>query len=176
LVALEVAFELRKSGVTTSSLKKVVQFLHANAGIEKPLADARLVVSGRNVLVVGNEHELVSALARPGQSCLSFVVDLPRTLGELVEVANVTRAFAIGVSAPEPKSQRAKQPVSSSSGKPRRKQRAVICVSSRIKGSQFRRFRGNQSEEDSDPSHTTVLCRKQGRISRSGLYQSPKQG
>ncbi len=116
VVALKVAFELRKSGVTTASLKKVVQFLRENEGMEKPLAEAQLVVSGRDVLVVRNEQDLVSALARPGQSCLSFVVDLPRTIGRLIEVADAARTFAIGVVTPTTKesSDRRKQPVSSS--------------------------------------------------------------
>jgi DNA-binding transcriptional MerR regulator len=97
VVALKVAFELRKSGITTSSLKKVVEFLRQNDHMEMPLAEARLVVSGRDVLVVKNKRELVSALAKPGQSCLSFVVDLPRTWGELVQIADRGTAFAIGV-------------------------------------------------------------------------------
>jgi DNA-binding transcriptional MerR regulator len=101
LVALKVAFALRRAGVTTSSLEKVVQFLRKNEGMEKPLAEARLVVSGRDVLVVKSEHELVSALSKPGQSYLSFVVDLPRTLGELAEVAEATSAFAVGLAHPE---------------------------------------------------------------------------
>ena len=97
LVALKVAFELRKAGITTHSLAKVVQFVRENEGLEKPLAEARLVVSGRDVLVVRNGQQLVSALSKPGQSCLSFIVDLPRTLGDLAEVADATRAFAVGV-------------------------------------------------------------------------------
>jgi len=101
LVALRVAFELRKAGVTTRSLKQVVQFVRENEGIDKPLAEARLVVSGRDVLVVRNSNELVSALSRPGQSCLSFVMDLPRMLGQLTEIADATRAFAVGLAGPE---------------------------------------------------------------------------
>jgi DNA-binding transcriptional MerR regulator len=97
VVALKVAFELRKAGVTTSSLKKVVKFLRDNDGLDQPLANARLVVSGRDVLVVKNNNELVSALSKPGQSCLSFVVDLPRTLGELNDSAETTGAFAFGL-------------------------------------------------------------------------------
>src|SRR5260370_20673801 len=49
LIALKVAFELRKAGVTTRSLERVVQFVHENEGLEKPLAEARLVGSGRDV-------------------------------------------------------------------------------------------------------------------------------
>lgn len=109
LVALKVAFELRKAGVSTSSLKKVIQFLAENEGHEKPLANARLVVSGRDVLVVRNSNELVSALSKPGQGCLSFVVDLPRTLGELSAVAESSGAFAIGFASAERASKRPPQ-------------------------------------------------------------------
>ena len=101
LVALKVAFELRKAGVTTRSLKKVVQFVRENEGIDQPLAEARLVVSGRDVLVVRNRGQLVSALSKPGQRCLSFVIDLPRTLGELKGIADTTGAFAMGFLGPE---------------------------------------------------------------------------
>jgi DNA-binding transcriptional MerR regulator len=96
LVALKVAFELRKTGVSTRSLEKVILFLRENEGIEQPLAAARLIVRGRDVLVVRNDRELVSALSKPGQGCLSFVVDLPRTLGGLAKVANATTTFALG--------------------------------------------------------------------------------
>jgi DNA-binding transcriptional MerR regulator len=101
VVALRVAFALRKAGVSTRSLKRVVQFVRENEGIEKPLAESRLVVSGRDVLIVRNDRQLVSALSKPGQGCLSFVVDLPRTLGELANAAELTGAFAVGVAQPE---------------------------------------------------------------------------
>lgn len=97
LVALKVAFELRKVGVTTRSLKKVVEFLRTNEGFEIPLAEARLIVSGRDVIVVKNKSELISALHNPGQACLSFVLDLPRTLGELTQLVDTKTHFAIGV-------------------------------------------------------------------------------
>ena len=97
VVALKVAFELRKAGVTTRSLKKVVQFLRKTEGLHQPLANARLVVSGPDVVVVKNTNELISALSRPGQSYLTFVVDLPRTLGELAEVAESAGSFAVGL-------------------------------------------------------------------------------
>src|SRR5260370_41073948 len=69
--------------------------------MEKPLAETRLVVSGRDVVVVKSDQQLVSALSNPGQSCLSFIVDLPRPLGELAEIANDAGAFAVGVARPE---------------------------------------------------------------------------
>lgn len=97
LIALKVAFELRKAGVTTRSIEKVVHFVRENENLQKPLSEARLLVSGRDVLVVRNGQQLVSALSRPGQCCLSFVVDLPRTLGELVRATQSTDAFGLAV-------------------------------------------------------------------------------
>ena len=77
LVALKVAFELRKSGITTASLKKVVKFLRENENRAEPLSAARLVVTGHDVAIV-SEGDLVSVLSKPGQGYLSFVVDLPQ--------------------------------------------------------------------------------------------------
>jgi len=42
-----------------------------------------------------SDRQLVSGLSNPGQSCLSLVVELPRTLGELTELADATNAFAV---------------------------------------------------------------------------------
>ena len=98
LIALKVAFTLRKAGVTTSSLGKLVQFLHEHERMEQPLSETRLVVTGRDVVAVKSERELMSVLSKPGQSCLAFVLDLPRTLGELVEIADHTNTFAVALS------------------------------------------------------------------------------
>lgn len=95
LIALKVAFALRKSGVTTSSLKRVVDFLRRSEHMEKPLSESRLVVRGRDVAIV-RKGELVSVLSRPGQGYLSFVVDLPDMIGELINFADQTKAFARG--------------------------------------------------------------------------------
>lgn len=120
LVALKVAFELRKSGVTTSSIKKVVEFLRENEHMNKPLSEARLVVRGRDVAIV-REGELVSVLSKPGQGYLSFVVDLPQMLGELVNVADATRSFAQAIALPTASSpRRKKHPRSVSSVKQRK--------------------------------------------------------
>jgi len=118
LVALKVAFELRRSGVTTSSLKKVVKFLRQKEHMKKPLSEARLVVSGRDVAIV-RKGELVSVLSKPGQGYLSFVVDLPQILGELVNIADAMKAFAHGIIGPSASIARArKQPNSARSSKP----------------------------------------------------------
>jgi DNA-binding transcriptional MerR regulator len=97
MVALKIVLELRKAGVATRSLKKVVDFLRSKEGCEVPLAEARLLVSGRDVIVVKSKNELLSALQSPGQSCLTFVVDLPHTLGELASLAEKKADFAFGV-------------------------------------------------------------------------------
>lgn len=120
LVALKVAFELRKSGVTTSSLKRVVAFLRQNEHMDKPLSEARLVVTGRDVAIV-REGELVSVLSKPGQGYLSFVVDLQQMLGELVNVADAAKAFAHGIVASLPSESRAKKQPRSIHGSNQRK-------------------------------------------------------
>ena len=96
LIALKVAFALRKSGVTTSSLKRVLDFLRRTEHMDKPLAEARLVVTGRDVALV-RKGELVSALSKPGQGYLSFVVDLPDMIGQLVNLADESKVFAHGI-------------------------------------------------------------------------------
>src|SRR4051794_20305666 len=60
LIALRVAFELRRSGITIRSLKRVIEFLRSEEKLEIPLADARLVISGGEVLIVKNQAELIS--------------------------------------------------------------------------------------------------------------------
>ena len=123
LVALKVAFELRRSGVTTSSLKKVVDFLRQSEHMEKPLSEARLVVSGRDVAIV-REGELVSVLSKPGQGYLSFVVDLPQVLGELADVANAAETFAHGIaSLSEPTEPAKKHPRAAQGGNQRKRAR-----------------------------------------------------
>lgn len=124
LVSLKVAFELRKSGVKTSSLKKVIEFLHKNEHIERPLSEARLVVTGHDVAIV-REGGLVSVLSKPGQGYLSFVVDLPQILGELVNIADQTKVFGHGVISPSAaKATARKEPTSvRSSEQPKRARR-----------------------------------------------------
>ena len=62
----------------------------------------------RAVLIV-REGELVSVLSKPGQGYLSFVVDLPQMLGELVNVADATRSFAHAIASPTASSPRRKK-------------------------------------------------------------------
>ena len=87
LIALKLAVELRKGGVTTRALRKVVAFLRRSDGLENPLAAARLVVTQDDVVLVGSSKELISVLKKPGQAYLAFVLDLPKTVIALREAA-----------------------------------------------------------------------------------------
>jgi DNA-binding transcriptional MerR regulator len=87
LIALKLAVELRKSGVTTRALRKVIDFLRGSNGLENPLSEARLVVTESDIVLVRSSKELVSVLKKPGQAYLAFVLDLPRTIIELKEAA-----------------------------------------------------------------------------------------
>lgn len=94
LVALRTAKELRDMGVPLQTLRKVVGFLRRVKGLENPLAEARLVVSGNDVLFVQNQEELVSLLRTPGQGVLRLVLDLPKIIEELREEVKKLRGIA----------------------------------------------------------------------------------
>ena len=117
LITLKIAFALRKEGVSTRSLKNVILFLREREGMEQPLAQARLVVRDGDVVAVRSDKELISVLSNPGQTYFSFVLDLPRTLGELMEVAEDTASFAVGIADPQDRPKRQKKPPSSTIGK-----------------------------------------------------------
>ena len=83
LLALRVAGELREAGVSTQSLRRVVEFLRTRKGLTNPLAECHLIVTGSDVLVATSREKIVSALLRPGQTAFAFVFDLARTVGEM---------------------------------------------------------------------------------------------
>jgi DNA-binding transcriptional MerR regulator len=87
LIALKLAVELRKGGVSTRALRKVIDFLRGNVGLESPFSEARLVVTEIDVVLVRSSKELISVLKKPGQAYLAFVLDLPRTVIALKEAA-----------------------------------------------------------------------------------------
>lgn len=94
LVALRAAKELREMGVPLQTLRKVVGYLRRAKGLENPLAEARLVVSGSDVLLVQGREELVSVLNAPGQGLLRLVLDLPKVVKELQEGVGKLRGTA----------------------------------------------------------------------------------
>ena len=84
LVALRVARELRNKGVSIRSLRQVVRLLH-RTGLQYPLAEARLLVVGKDVALVNSAQEIESVLARPGQLYLTpaTILDLRKPIAEV---------------------------------------------------------------------------------------------
>ena len=91
LITLKVAAELRNSGITTYALRKVIAFIRRSNGLENPLAEARLVVTRDDVVLVRSNRELISVLKFPGQTYLAFVLDLPKTVVALKKAAERLR-------------------------------------------------------------------------------------
>ena len=85
LLALRVARELREAGVSTQSLRRVVEFLRSRKGWRNPLAECHLIVTGSDVQVATSPEKIMSALQMPGQTSFAFVFDLARTIGEMKE-------------------------------------------------------------------------------------------
>ena len=83
LLALRVARELREAGVSTQSLRRVVDFLRTRKGLTNPLAECRLIVTGSDVQVAASREKMMSALLRPAQTSFAFVFDLARTVDEM---------------------------------------------------------------------------------------------
>jgi DNA-binding transcriptional MerR regulator len=80
LVTLKVAVALRRGGLSTKSLLRVVRFLQNQSTYDGYFSEARLVVTTENVLLTRSAEELISHLSNPGQSYVSMVVDLPRAI------------------------------------------------------------------------------------------------
>src|ERR1035438_8226483 len=79
-VAARVVKELRAAGVSLQSLRLVVSQLRKFQFTDQPLADLRLIISGKDVCVKDNQY-LISMLRHPGQAFLPFtVLDLPATV------------------------------------------------------------------------------------------------
>jgi DNA-binding transcriptional MerR regulator len=85
LLALRVARELREAGVSTQSLRRVVEFLRTRKGLMNPLAECRLIITGSDVQVVTGREKIMSALLKPGQTSFAFVFDLARTVDQMKE-------------------------------------------------------------------------------------------
>jgi DNA-binding transcriptional MerR regulator len=83
LLALRVARELREAGVSTQSLRRVVDFLRTKKGLTQPLAECRLIVTGTDVQVATSPEKIMSVLRTPGQTSFAFVFDLARTVDEM---------------------------------------------------------------------------------------------
>lgn len=84
VLALRVAAELRKTGISLQSLRRVVEHLRARGVQEPPLAGVYLLSDGIDVYEC-RADELQSVLRRPGQGTFWFAVDLSRIETELRE-------------------------------------------------------------------------------------------
>src|ERR1700733_13920707 len=51
LLALRVAREFREAGISTQSLRRVVEFLRRQKGLVNPLAECHLIVTGSDVQI-----------------------------------------------------------------------------------------------------------------------------
>jgi len=83
LLALRVARELREAGVSTQSLRRVVEFLRRRRSLIHPLAECRLIVTGSDVQVADSPQKIMSVLRAPGQTSFAFIFDLARTVNEM---------------------------------------------------------------------------------------------
>jgi DNA-binding transcriptional MerR regulator len=90
LLALRVARELREAGVSTQSLRRVVDFLRTKKGLTQPLAECRLIVTGADVQVATSPEKIMSVLRTPGQTSFAFVFDLARTVDEMNQEIEVS--------------------------------------------------------------------------------------
>jgi DNA-binding transcriptional MerR regulator len=90
LLALRVARELREAGVSTQSLRRVVDFLRTKKGLTQPLAECRLIVTGADVQVATSPEKIMSVLRTPGQTSFAFVFDLARTVDEMKQEIEVS--------------------------------------------------------------------------------------
>lgn len=89
VVALRVAGELRRGGVSLQGLRKVVSYLKRNHGLDRPLSEAVLVTDGRDVFrVVDSGDAALSVLREPGQQAMVHVLDLGRVYREVREDAD----------------------------------------------------------------------------------------
>lgn len=82
-VAIKAAAELRRAGASLQCLRRVIVYLRSHHGLEHPLAEARLVVRGKDVFLVQGNDQVISLVMKPGQRVFPFVLDFYRVVQEL---------------------------------------------------------------------------------------------
>jgi DNA-binding transcriptional MerR regulator len=103
LLALRVARELREAGVSTRSLRRIVDFVRTRKSLTNPLAECHLIVTGSDVQVATSPEKLMSDLLRQGQTSFAFVFDLARTVDEMKqEIDARKRKGPVSAAAPRP--------------------------------------------------------------------------
>ena len=90
LLALRVARQLREAGVSTQSLRRVVEFLRMRKRLTHPLSECRLIVTGTDVQVATSPEKMMSALRAPGLTSFAFVFDIARTVEEMKQEIRVS--------------------------------------------------------------------------------------
>lgn len=84
VVAARVAKEMREQyNFPLQRLRRAVDHLRNDLGLNQPFAEARLVASGDDVFLVRSDSELTSALTRPGQRAFTWVFDLAPIVEEV---------------------------------------------------------------------------------------------
>src|SRR6266852_6841283 len=103
LLALRVTRELREAGISTQSLRRVVDFLRTRKSLTNPLAECHLIVTGTDVQIAHSPQKIMSVLRTPGQTSFAFVFDLARTVDEMKhEIETCQRKPPARASAPQP--------------------------------------------------------------------------
>lgn len=92
LVALCVARDLRKAGISLQTLRSIVERLLAEEDRRNPLSGARFFVIGSDVVMAKNCKQVFSVLKKPGQGVFAFMLDLDKTVSELRQRVKETRA------------------------------------------------------------------------------------
>ncbi len=91
LVAIRVAYQFRRRGISLQALRRVVRFLQ-DRHTTCPLAERYLVTDGEDVYTAEGDN-VVSLLRQPGQECLFFVMDLNQIVVGLTDtVATLQKA------------------------------------------------------------------------------------
>jgi DNA-binding transcriptional MerR regulator len=103
LLALRIARELREAGVSTQSLRRIVDFLRTRRGLTNAPGECHLIITGDDVQVATSDKTIISALRKPGQTSFAFVFDIGRTVKEMKhEISNDERKPPVRVSSAAP--------------------------------------------------------------------------
>ena len=82
IVALRVAWKLRRAGISLQALRSVVAHLQQREGLDSPLSEIFLASDGSDVFEMRGD-EVLALLRRPGQTAFAWVLDLRGVVEEL---------------------------------------------------------------------------------------------
>jgi DNA-binding transcriptional MerR regulator len=93
LVALRIARDLRKKGISLQALRSIVAELRRRMPLQRnPLAESRLVKVGSDVQLMNNTQSAMSVFSSPGQGTFAFTFDLDGTKLEIRKNIKKVRA------------------------------------------------------------------------------------